>query len=158
MGDERYHAAQVQVGKVIVGRLLPGSDLIRGLEAVCDEYGIHYAAVVSAYGSLSSAAFKILRSSGSKRPSLVMKQVTEPVEFLGGQGLVCGDGSGGRETHLHASIADATGHVEGGHFVPAENPVYNNLEFTLVELHGIELTRIYDKETDTVEVTVSTPE
>ncbi|MDF1605828.1 PPC domain-containing DNA-binding protein [Nocardioides sp. YIM 152315] len=152
----RFHSAVARTGVTLVGRLLPGSDLIRGLEAVCEHHGVKYAAVNFAYGSLSSAGFKTLQmpDDGSNRPTLTLETVDSRVEFLGGQGLVCSDGLGGRATHLHGSISDETGRVLGGHFEPGLNPVYNNMDFTLQELLDVELVREWDTETATVEMRV----
>lgn len=154
-----FHAVQSRSDLVIVGRLLPGSDLIRGLEEVCDEYKVKFAAILFAYGSLTRASFKTLQSaSGEERPVLMPLTLDERVEFLGGQGLICRDEDGGRETHLHGSVADSTGLVKGGHFVRNENPIYNNLDFALAELQGVDLVRRFDAETQTIEMEVSTLE
>jgi hypothetical protein len=140
---------------VIVGRLLPGADLIHGLEEVCAHHGIRYAAINFAYGSLSHAAFKHLdRPAGGERAVLVAYRVESRVEFLAGQGLVCEDGKGGRDTHLHGCVSDDTGKVLGGHFMPGENPIYNNLDFSLEELQNVRLIRRFDEATQTVEMEI----
>lgn len=152
----RFTSAVAASGRTIVGRLLPGADLIAGVEAVCDEHAIRFAAITSAYGSLSAASFKVLQlAPGSERPVLMPHEIPGRVEFLAGQGLVCEDGNGIRATHLHGAVSDATGTVMGGHFEPGRNPVYNNMDFTLVELLGVQLTRVWDAATATVEMTVA---
>lgn len=153
--DRPFHAAAAAPGRRIVGRLLPGADLIHGLEAVCDEYGVRYAAIVFAYGSLSSASFKILQRPDDASPPVLMPfDMPDRVEFMGGQGLVCRDLEGNRATHLHGSVSDESGLVRGGHFNPGANPIYNNLDFALEELHGVELIRAHDADTDTIEMRV----
>jgi uncharacterized protein len=148
-------AAEARAGRIIVGRLHPGTDLVRGLEAACQQHGVRFAAVLACYGSLSNAGFKFLQlPEGETRPRLVGHRVDERVEFMGGQGLICEGAEGGRETHLHGSISDATGAVLGGHFVPAENEVYNNMDFVLQELTDVRLIRAWDEATDTVEMRV----
>jgi uncharacterized protein len=152
---EPFEARASRPGRLVVGRLLPGTDLITGLEAACDAHDVRFAAVLSCYGSLSAAGFKFLQlPAGAERPTLVGHRVDERVEFMGGQGLVCENGEGGRETHLHGSISDARGIVTGGHFVPAENPVYNNMDFVLQELLDVRLVREHDAATDTIEMRV----
>lgn len=155
MKDDRFHAAPARAGRRIVGRLLPGADLIGGLEAACDRHEIRYAAVIFAYGSLSSASFKILQKPDEGSDAvLVPYHLPRRVEFLGGQGLVCRDPDGARATHLHGSVSDERGVVRGGHFNPGENPIYNNLDFLLEELHDVELIRVHDAATDTIEMEV----
>lgn len=157
MSDEKhFHSVVARSGRTIVGRLTPGADLIGGLEAVCDSHSIRYAAIVFAYGSLSTAAFKVLQKTpGGTRAVLTDMKIDSRVEFLGGQGLICRNNQGGRETHLHGSVADDSSVVRGGHFVKDVNPIYNNLDFTLLELTGVDLVRTWDQETDTVEMEVS---
>jgi len=142
-------------GRTLVGRLHPGTDLIRGLEAACDAHGVRFAAVSAAYGSLSSAAFKILQvPPGESHPRLMDHRIAGRVEFMGGQGLVCATPEGARETHLHGSVSDATGAVLGGHFVPDLNPVFNNMDLVIQELLDVELVRAHDPVTNTVEMQV----
>ena len=85
---------------------------------------------------------------------LVRQDIDRRVEFLAGQGLVCDDGQGGRATHLHGAVSDEESRVQGGHFEPDINTIYNNLDFVLVELLGVRLTRTWEPETETVEMTV----
>ena len=156
---EPHLSAPAANGRTIVGRLLPGTDLIEGLEAACDHHGVRFAVVLACYGSLASAEFKTLqRSTAGERPSLAMRRIADQVEFMGGQGLVCERPDGSRETHLHGSIADASGQVLGGHFVPGSNPVFNNMDFALQEVQGVRLVRTHDPETDTIEMRVEAAE
>jgi predicted DNA-binding protein with PD1-like motif len=153
--SETFEAAAAIGGRLIVGRLLPGADLIGGLEAACDAHGVRFAAVVSCYGSLSAAGFRFLQiPDGESHPRLVGHRVEERVEFMGGQGLVCERPDGSRETHLHGSISDSSGAVSGGHFVAGENPVFNNMDFVVQELRGVRLVREHDPVTDTIEMRV----
>jgi hypothetical protein len=156
VSTDAFLSIAVRTGRTIVGRLLPGIDLIGGLEAVCDEHDIRYAAINSAYGSLGTATFKCLHQPDDPEAAAVLmpQTIDHRVEFLAGQGLVCDDGASGRVTHLHGAISDATGRVLGGHFEPSLNPVYNNLDFVLTELLGARLTRRWEPETNTVEMLV----
>jgi predicted DNA-binding protein with PD1-like motif len=157
--SQPFEAEAATAGRVIVGRLHPGADMIRGLEAACDAHGVRFAAVVSCYGSLSAAGFKFLQlPEGETRPRLMFHKVDERVEFMGGQGLICETPEGARETHLHGSISDATGAVSGGHFEPGENEVYNNMDFVIQELVGVRLIREHDPATDTIEMRVEADE
>jgi predicted DNA-binding protein with PD1-like motif len=152
-------AAAAAGGRIIVGRLLPGADLIGGIEAACDAHDVRFAAVLTCYGSLSGAGFRFLKiPAGETHPRLVGHRVDERVEFMGGQGLVCERPDGTRETHLHGSVSDSTGAVSGGHFVAGENPVFNNMDFVLQELRGVLLIREHDATTDTIEMRVDRAE
>jgi len=155
MSTSPHQAAEARAGRLIVGRLLPGADLIRGLEEVCQEHGVRYAAINFAYGSLARASFKRLAiPTGESRAVLTPLRLEKRVEFLAGQGLVCDNPEGGRDTHLHGCVSDETGQVVGGHFLPEENPVYNNLDFALQELQGVRLLRRFEEATQTVEMEI----
>lgn len=150
-----FATVEARSGRVIVGRLLPGADLIGGIEEICDHHQVRYAAVTFAYGSLAEAGFKFLQvPSPGARAVLTPHTVGKRVEFLAGQGLVCEDPEGKRATHLHGAVSDETGAVAGGHFEKGQNPIYNNLDVTLVELLGVRLVRRFDAETQTVEMEV----
>ncbi|HLO36742.1 MAG TPA: PPC domain-containing DNA-binding protein [Candidatus Deferrimicrobium sp.] len=151
----KVEAAPARAGRIIVGRLHPGSDLIGGLEAACDEHHVEYAAVLACYGSLSSSGFKFLQvPDGESRARLVDVVLDKRLEFMGGQGLVCAAPDRSRATHLHGSVSDETGAVMGGHFNRDENPVYNNMDFVLQELLDVRLVRTHDPVTNTVEMQV----
>lgn len=156
MSEGKSHTVEAIGGRTVVGRLTPGADLIGGLEAVCDLHSMKFAAIVFAYGSLSHAHFKVLqRPSGEERAVLTDLTIDSRVEFLGGQGLICRDVEDARATHLHGSVADESGVVRGGHFLKDVNPIYNNLDFALLELSGVDLLRRWDPETETIEMEVA---
>jgi predicted DNA-binding protein with PD1-like motif len=156
MADQRFDTVEAKAGRVIVGRLLPGPDLIEGIEAICDHHGVRFASVVFAYGSLAGAGFKFLQvPSPGERAVLTPHGIDKRMEFLAGQGLVCEDENGIRAIHLHGAVSDETGAVSGGHFERGQNPIYNNLDITLVELLGVRLVRRWDEETNTVEMQVA---
>ncbi len=155
MSQQQFDTVEAQAGRVIVGRLLPGADLIEGIEAICDRHHVRYASISFAYGSLSGAGFKILQvPEPGARAVLTGHTVDKRVEFLAGQGLVCDDGEGNRAVHLHGAVSDETGTVTGGHFERSQNTIYNNMDVTLVELIGVRLTRRWDPETNTIEMAV----
>ncbi len=140
-------------GRIVVGRLHPGINLIEGLEAACDEHGIEFAAIVACYGSLAGAGFSYLQiPPGESHPRLVGETVDKRLEFMGGQGLVCRAPDGSRATHLHGMVSDESGTVRGGHFDYGRNPVFNNMDFVLRELRGVRLIREHDPVTNTIEM------
>ena len=153
--ENGVEAAEARPGRLIVGRLHPGTDMIAGLEAACEQHGVRFAVVVACYGSLSSSGFKFLQiPDGESHPRLMPHGMDRRVEFMGGQGLVCERPDGARETHLHGSVSDETGAVLGGHFESGRNPVFNNMDFVLHELLDIQLIRERDPITNTVEMKV----
>ena len=84
-------------------RLMPGDDLRRALEAAVAAQGSGAAFVLSGVGSL---AVTKLRMAGAETAI----EVPGDVEILTLSGSVAANGS-----HLHMSVADASGRVLGGH-------------------------------------------
>jgi uncharacterized protein len=84
-------------------RLMPGDDLRRALEAAVAAQGSGAAFVLSGIGSL---AVTQLRMAGAERAI----ELPGDVEILTLSGSVAANGS-----HLHMSVADASGRVLGGH-------------------------------------------
>lgn len=88
-------------------RLSPGDDLRRSLEQAMGRFvagqPVTAACVLSVVGSLSQAVLRFAqREEGSC--------IDGPLELLTLSGTLSPDGA-----HLHASVADASGHVLGGH-------------------------------------------
>ncbi|MCA3841623.1 PPC domain-containing DNA-binding protein [Burkholderia sp.] len=84
-------------------RLSPGDDLRGAIEAALRQHGAHAAFVLQGIGSLSVAQ---LRFAGVDQPT----ELCGDLEILTLAGSVSPDGA-----HLHMSIAEADGHVTGGH-------------------------------------------
>ena len=55
--SEEFNAAQGRMGRVVVIRLKPGTDLLGGIQAACERYQIHNGVVISAIGSLKCVRF-----------------------------------------------------------------------------------------------------
>ena len=85
-------------------RLLPADDLRRALEAAVSARGAGAAFVLAGIGSLSVTR---LRLAGAPAP-IVLEGDVEILTLSGSIG-------GGAASHLHISVADASGRVLGGH-------------------------------------------
>lgn len=124
--------------QVHVLRLVPGDDLRMSLEAafadLAHKHGIAAACIVSAVGSLSRAVLRYAdKPSGS--------DINAPLELLMLSGTLSADGA-----HLHASVADETGEVRGGHLMPG-CVVRTTAEVVIALLPGWEFRRELDAAT-----------
>ncbi len=124
--------------QVHVLRLVPGDDLRMSLEAafadLASKQGIAAACIVSAVGSLSRAVLRYAdKPSGS--------DINAPLELLMLSGTLSADGA-----HLHASVADDTGEVRGGHLMPG-CVVRTTAEVVIALLPGWEFRRELDAAT-----------
>jgi predicted DNA-binding protein with PD1-like motif len=122
-------------------RLSPGADLRRALEEAAGGQGPGSAFVVAGIGSLIDAR---LRYAGETAEC----QLAGPWEIVSLSGTLGPSGA-----HLHMSIADASGHVVGGH-VGYGNTVRTTAEILLAPLPDWSLTRVHDAATGFNELVV----
>jgi len=157
----RYKAAQGRLGKVVAARLLPGTDLIQGIERICEDNGVKYAVVGCAIGSLSKSTFLIVMPKKDEPEKIAYSspiEISGPIEFLGGQGIVCKDEKGETLTHFHASLTDKSGRVYGGHLVKGGNPTLVTIDLVIIEVKDVKFLRKYDEETGFVNFSPETEE
>ena len=118
-------------------RLQPGDDLRGALQA-------RTGFIVAGIGSLAHAA---LRFAGEPGPT----HIDGPLEILTLSGSLTPDGA-----HLHATVADASGRVWGGH-VCAGCEVRTTAELLIAPLPAGTLSRAWDAATGFAELVVRTP-
>lgn len=126
-------------GRILVGRLERGSDLVAELERICAERGIR-AAWVSVIGAVSHAAYAYYEQTDHRYLELSSETHHEITGFVGNISLR----EGVPFLHAHATFADASGACVGGHLLHGITVFV--AEFTLRELTGVELVRTYDEE------------
>ena len=153
--ETRVSYACGTAGKVIAARILPGTDLLTGLETICDENGVKYGAV-NCFGSFSAAGYMYLvpmdAKVGAGYGDVIKKD--GPIEFLSGTGIIT-QNSGKTELHFHGTMCDKDGVVFGGHIVKGQCPVLTTVDVMIQEADGVEMVRAYDEETDLTQVFVS---
>jgi len=107
-------------GRVLYGRLAPGSDLLLGIDALCEEFGVSCGSIVGCMGSLSSTTYTYVRPDPEHPVGIkyvdVMKLET-PAELISAQGTI-GVNQGNRDIHLHGVLSDADGNFIAGHLLP----------------------------------------
>ena len=99
-------------------RLFPGEDLIQRLQQIAEEQGISAGWIMSAVGSLTEYS---IRFANQSQPD----QSRGYFEIASLNGIVSNKGC-----HLHITIADTKGHVQGGH-VSKGNVIYTTAEIIL---------------------------
>jgi len=139
-------------GKVISARLLMGTDIIEGIEALCEENKIDSATIISCIGSFQKSSFVYLVPDETSHIKVQFSDVVEkegPLEFIQGSGVVC-KRDAQYETHFHGSMSDQWGVVSGGHFIKGGNIVIT-ADIVLAEVQGIQHIRQLDDETGHVQ-------
>jgi len=134
-------------GRVVVGRLLGGTDLFEGIEELCDQYNIRYGFLLC-HGSLLKAGMEIITGK--------LGEVREYEKESTGQvicaiGTICERENGERDLHIHACLNDELCHFYGGHLIKGRCPVFSTLDVIIIEIKGGKMLRKYDKETGRIE-------
>ncbi|MES2742741.1 MAG: PPC domain-containing DNA-binding protein [Pseudomonadota bacterium] len=122
-------------------RLRPGQDLRHALQALLAEHGVEAAFVLQGIGSLDGAQ---LRYAGAAQASWVAGDL----EILSLAGTLSA-----QACHLHMTIADAQGRVQGGHVAPG-CLVRTTAEILLMLLPRHQFSRAPDPVTGFDELTV----
>lgn len=144
----RFHDACGKTGKIVAARLLPDTDLIEGIEFVCEKNNIKYA-YVSCFGSFKKCGYMYLVPKLDAKVKAGYGDVIQqegPVEFLNGTGVVC-QNIDAYDTHFHATMCDKEGQVFGGHIVKGYTPVLTTVDLVIMEIEDIKMLRVYDEET-----------
>jgi predicted DNA-binding protein with PD1-like motif len=131
---------QGKTGRILVGRLAHGSDLLEELTRVAAE-NVVLAGRVEVIGAVSRARFGYYDQ--TKREYVYFER-EEPLEILALVGNVSLKDRG-CFVHAHVTLADEEGRAFGGHL--AEGTTVFAAEFRIEELAGVELHRVPDKTT-----------
>lgn len=154
MSEVRVNYAKGNVGKMVTGRILPGTDLLTGLEETCKNNGIKYGAV-NCFGSFTAAGYMYLvpmeAKVGAGYGAVIKKE--GPIEFLSGTGIIT-QNNGNTELHFHGTMCDKEGVVFGGHIVKGTCPVLTTVDIIIWEATDVEMVRKHDEETDLTQVFV----
>lgn len=150
MNAIRVSSIQAEGGKIIVGRLLPGTDLITGILKICEENNLEFGNIITIIGSLSKARF--ICATPDNRSKIGIKygdpiEIQGPLEFLCGQGLIGMSDDEERAIHLHGVLCDKDVKFYAGHFVQGGNIVLATMEVVIQKLKEVKLIRSLDQET-----------
>ena len=144
----RVQDACGNTGKTIAARLLPGTDLIEGIEEVCKKNDVKHA-YVSCFGSFNAAGYMYLVPKAEAKVGAGYGDVIKksgPIDFLNGTGVVC-QNNGNYDTHFHATMCDETGTVFGGHIVKGTTPALTTVDLVVIEITDVQMLRAFDEET-----------
>lgn len=146
----RIQAVTSQTGRRIVGRLLPGTDLIPGIETMCRQHRVTGATILSVIGSLTQAQMVYAVPDAAGKIGIRYHDpvtIGGPLELLAGQGVVGQSPEGTLSVHLHGLIGDPAMRVYGGHFLSEGNPVLATAEILIQESSDVRMIREQDEET-----------
>lgn len=146
--NHNIQMAEGRLGRVVVLRLKPGTDVLLGLQAACEQAGITNGVIVSAIGSLAEVRFCDPIEIAEKRAKYGYGdplQLEGPIELLSASGIICHDDSGATNLHVHVDLADQNGKAYGGHLVEGTR-VLLTLDAVIGEIDGVDMCRKMDPE------------
>jgi uncharacterized protein len=152
-GEHRARYAVGQTGRVIVARLLPGTDLVATIRAICTEHGVRSGVVLGSLGTLQRARLLTVAKVPTHKSGVGYSDpllLDGPIEFINGQGIISELEDGSIFVHFHGTITDTAMNLYAGHFDPVGNPVLSTMDITIVEAIGVHVRREPDPETDLV--------
>jgi predicted DNA-binding protein with PD1-like motif len=154
---EAYYASG-KAGRLVPVRLKTGTDVVTGIQRVCEEVGIKHGAVLVGIGSVRQLSYCVL----TPRPETKVgagytdpEVVPGPVEIVGLSGVIFQSERGETLLHLHGTFSDKTGRVYAGHVVAGANPVLATLDALVGEVTDARMIRRMD---DEVGMGLCTPE
>lgn len=155
---EEVRYASGGLGRVIVARMAPGTELSAGLTALVQREGLLCAVILGGAASLRGVRLRNVRVFPVAWPiqdeHRVFVELPGPLELLSISGNISRRPDGG--VHLHAHVTVSTGgpvpgQTYGGHLVEGA-VVLSTAEIALVEITGMALNRRMDGETLTLEL------
>ncbi|MBP1925907.1 putative DNA-binding protein with PD1-like motif [Sedimentibacter acidaminivorans] len=148
--NAKEHTKESNIGRVIVGRIPRGVDLITGIKEICKEYSIKCGYISMFIGSLESGRFIYAQPGKESKIGFKYSEPVDlegPLEMLSSQGLIGLDVNGDLSVHLHMLVSDKYMRVYGGHFVEGGNIVAATGEIVIHEVENVELNRQFDEQT-----------
>lgn len=133
--DNRVSTLEIEKSRYIVGRILPGSDLIQGIHKICIENNIESGVLQMAIGSFSKINIVHAKKSETEKMGIKYsepKKLEGPYELLSTQGLIGINGENKLEVHLHGIMVDENFEVLGGHFLESGNIVLATVELEIL--------------------------
>ena len=134
-------------GRAGVARLLPGVDLLEGIEMICRDYDIKYG-ICWCHGSIAKTSVYIPGIGG------VAGRVYEKRDFgqiVSATGVICETSDGKKDVHLHFAANDELCHFIGGHALKGKCQVGDTMDVIIMEIKGGKMLRKLDKNTGEVE-------
>ena len=135
--------AQGKPGRVFMGRLTHGADLLKELTEFAAVKGIR-AARVEAIGAVQRARTGFYDQAAKKYGFHAFNQPMEILALVGNVSVKA-DAPEAPFVHAHVTLSDEEGRAFGGHL--AEGTVVFAAEFCMVELTGVEMNRRPDEVT-----------
>lgn len=143
---DQFTSAEGRMGRVVVLRMKPGTDLLDGMLAACEKHGIHNGVIISAIGSLNGVYYCDVEAVSDKKCGYGYGRtlyLDGPIELTGASGVICSDAEGRINMHVHINMSDKYGNAYGGHLVQGSK-VLLTADIVLGEIEDVQMLRELD--------------
>jgi len=140
----------LDIKRIIIGRIPRNKDLITGIKEVCKGYGVRHGYIAGIIGSLKNARFVYAIKDEKANMGISYSEpvvLNGPLEILAGQGIIGLEETDELTVHLHMLVSDEKMRVYGGHIIDGENAVLVTAEIIIHEIDRVENRRVYDEDT-----------
>ncbi|MDH5703384.1 MAG: DNA-binding protein [Aigarchaeota archaeon] len=155
--ENRYVTRLGNRGRVLVTRIMPGSDLIQSIRTVVEEHGIKAGVIISGVGLLRRAHLRNCRALPKEYPITDTNRsfltFERPLEILALSGNIS-EVEGKPWVHVHITLSYIEGEtvrVIGGHLLEG-SVIFGFAEVFIMELRDIEMKKSFDEETKTLQL------
>ncbi len=151
-GKPKITSAVGKLGRVVVSRLGPGTDVLAALEEIVRREGIEYGVILGGAASLREVVLRNPRGYPPEFPITdqyrIFTALAGPLELLSLSGNISRKPDGTPVVHGHITISTGTPEALafGGHLVRGAI-VYSTGEVVVAEITGVRLLRRLDEET-----------
>ncbi len=135
-------------GQILRGRLTYGTELLSGIDALCEQFNVKSGSLVGCLGSLNRAVYTYVYPYPEQAVGIKYFEpfvLDTPCELISAQGTI-GPNNGKRDIHLHAAMIDQHGNFVAGHMLPG-CIVCATMELTIIAAPEESMERSFDEET-----------
>lgn len=152
MNNKEFESACGKIGRIVTARILPGVDILEGIEKICEKHQIKYGYIAAAVGSFRRVAFKyvsrLYNKPGEGHATYI--EIEGPHDMLSGQGIIASSLDGKKiDIHFHAVLSDQLDRACGGHIKPG-TIILSTVDIVIIEMFGIKAIRGVDPKTGIV--------
>lgn len=148
-------SAEGTLGRVVVLRLSPGKDLIQSILEQARASGFRSALILGGAAALKGATLRNVKSFPDQFPitddNRMYTRLEGPLELLSISGNISTRLDGTLHIHAHVAVSLGNASAFGGHLVEGAI-VLSTAEIAIAEVAGVDLKRVHDEETKTLEL------
>jgi predicted DNA-binding protein with PD1-like motif len=135
LARDSFEIGSARIQRVLVAKIEPGEDLLKGIEAIAEKEAISSGVILSIVGSLRMAKLRNMKRFPARLPvsdeDRLYEPVEGPLEILSVSGNICRRADKAMHVHAHITLSKV---VEGQAVVLGGHLIEGNETFVMVEV------------------------